>query len=267
LLKIRVELLEFEEDEEDVDVGWMAEKLRQWANGVRVVINKCNDVERHRADTVLEAVDWYNDNLDASDKNGRAMYVAGKKQAAKEANAQMEREVQQMKVQMEKKMEEQKLMYEAKLAKAGGDSPSNDAKSPASPTLPTPPRQPSDATPISAPILLTTSVPADPITPTASAQITFWKSKYERLADQNAELRKTKAKVEEYAVENNIDDKIEQIKQHFETQIEHQELADKNAELERRLQDRASSGEKRKAYGGLGYGEDESPKRARSDFS
>lgn len=260
----------------------MADRLRTWADGVRVVIKKCNDVERHRADTVFEAVDWYNKNIAASKKNGLNMYETGKKQAQKEMQFKMEKEVRQMKAEMEKKMEQQKQMYEAKLAAL---SAHGDAESHSCPALPSPPTQPSDAAPalptsptnlsdtfIAPAFIPTTSIPANPISDSASVQTDFWKSKYDRVADENAELHK--AKVEDSAVKDIIDEKIEEIKQHYETQIEQQkvmveEMGHKNAKLVRQLQDRGSPGEKRKACGDLehGYGDGGggSPKRARSE--
>lgn len=263
MLSASEKLLEFEEDDEDVDPGWMADRLRTWADAVRLVINKCNKAENLRSASVLEAVDWYNKNLDASRRDGVAKYRAGMQKGAEQMRIKMEAEQRKVKAGMEKKTEEMKKMYEDKLAKAGVDTTLDDKEASAALTIPTPSTSPSHSTSAKAPQPPT--VPATPVSSIAATQIAFWKSKYQHVADQNAELRKAKA--EDVAVKEIIHDEIEKVKQHYEMQMERekaraQELADKNAELERRLLERGSPGQKRRSEGELEY-DGESPKRAR----
>lgn len=264
MLSVSEKLLEFEEDNEDVDPGWMADRLRTWAGDVRLVLNKCNKAEHLRSATVLEAVDWYNKNLDASRRDGMAKYRAGMQKGAEQMRLKMEAEQRKVKAGMEKKMEEMKKMYEDRLAKAGVDTTLDDKEVSAALTIPTPASSPAHSTPAKAP--LPPTVPATPVPSIAATQIAFWKSKYEYIADQNAELRKAKA--EDAAVEDIIHDEIEKVKQYYEMQMERekaraQELADKNAEMERRLLERGSLGKKRGSEGELGY-DGESHKRART---
>jgi len=255
LTRGQLSLEKHEDIDGDLDVGFMAEQLREWADDVRSVLMDCNAAEKKRSDDVFRAIHEYNDKIAESEKNSVAFYRQGHKDAKEKLHPKFM-------AMLKAKMEEQRQKYEAVLAEAR-DQPSlyNDLQSP---------------THSAAPALSTLSAQDQPgplrtdTTSAHEAQAAFWKHKYDNLADQNAQLRKAKA--EEPSVQNLIREEVEKVKKHYELQVQHHKgraemLANTNAELRRQLQQDGSSPEKRKADGEVEASETEvpeSPKRARS---
>jgi hypothetical protein len=248
----RVRCLELEEEDEDLDPGDMAERLRVYADIVLSIITKCNASEKERRDDVFNAIDWYNANIAESEKAAGHMFTEGKKDAQDRLRPAFKAKMQQLRAELEGEIEAQKKMYEAQLAKVGSKSASNDG-------ITTPPAKVAPASQLPTPS--TTPAPPSSASPAEyKAQIAFWKNKYEHVAAQNAELRKSKS----------TDAELEKLKQHYEMQIQHHKsradtLADTNTDLRRQLQRCESPREKRKAdsderSGGSG----DSPKRAKS---
>lgn len=241
---------ELEEDDGEMDPGRMAKIIRGWADDVFSILANCNAAEKQRSNDAFKAIDWYNANLQAGDEHAVACYEQGKEDSRQlHANA--------YKKAIRTKLRKQKQMYEAKLAELQAQSTHHDGQH--SPTQPNaPPTAPYD-------VCTDTSAAYD-------AQIAFWKGKYDRLADTNAELRNST--VEEPAVQNFICQEVEKIKKHYELQIQHEkgrtEMMSKR-ELQLQLQERASPSEKRKADNEMdierGRNEEDSPKRVKNEHS
>ncbi|KAF2819882.1 hypothetical protein CC86DRAFT_387502 [Ophiobolus disseminans] len=229
---------ELAEKNKPLDAGYMAERICRWAEEVQSTLVACNAAERQRSDDVFKAIDWYNANLEASRKSTIARYEQGKREGKEEAQLKS--------LQMSKtKMEVQEPSHEAGIAQLEhSPTPNDKLQDPAQPTVPTPssylPVAPHEST----------SPPPTNTSIYHIAQPTSWTSKYDRLADQDAELRK--AKTGEPAIKGLIAAEVERIKAHYDLQIQHHKdraemLAAANVELTKQLQERGSLSEKRKA--------------------
>ncbi|KAH7078217.1 hypothetical protein FB567DRAFT_533436 [Paraphoma chrysanthemicola] len=224
---VREQLVKLDKKEKEVDAGAMARLVDKWADHLQMIILRLDVAEQARSKDVFKSIDWYNKNLADAEKGMRSAFV---------------RELKRKEQKWQGAMEQQKQIYEAKQMAADqqrmiaqrSDTPALDR------SLPTTMGNQHE------PYAQTNHGNAtQPISQQYHTEIAFLKSKIDRLADQNALLRKSQSESTSMkAVMNREisirDHKIKQIKEMYEVHVNHHKtkieaLADTNAELRKQL--------------------------------
>jgi hypothetical protein len=164
-------------EDEVIDAGEAAAEVQKWEAKLWSVLRDLNAAEKDRCADVLNAMDWYNDKLLTNKKT----YISAHQQEVADLERKWKAKMTEREKEWEVRMEEQKQMYETKLAASAGAERSVTEEQPTCPQS------------------ASLHVSAEPDDDTAllrsnhAAEITLLKQKIERIADENAALRKSKA--------------------------------------------------------------------------
>jgi hypothetical protein len=248
--RARIKLTKLVEEEEAVDAEKMANLVRKWADGVQFIIIGLNAAEEDRSADVFEAIDWYNKNLADAERGIRSLYL---------------KEMEKKEKKWQAAMDQQKQVFKAKQNVASHRRMSIQASATTAPDR-------SFASMKETQDLLNREAEPSEAIPSLLQQqhqveVAFLKGKIERLANQNALLRKSK--LDSAVKKEAVDREIEQTKQAHQSQIDHytakiESLVDANAELRTQL-NQCTTPEKRKIGDSLGLyeGAGGSPKKVK----